>query len=51
VTLLASVIPISECLFIDPRFTKPTAGDKYESHGAEDDDDPAFVKLIETKYV
>jgi hypothetical protein len=26
VTLLASVIPISECLFIDPRFTKPTAG-------------------------
>jgi hypothetical protein len=33
-----------------PRFTEPTAEDKYDSRGTEDDDS-AFVKLIETKYV
>jgi hypothetical protein len=34
-----------------PRFREPTAGDKYDSRGTEDDDDSAFVKLIETKFV
>jgi hypothetical protein len=33
-----------------PRFREPTAGDKYDSRGTEDDDS-AFDKLIETKFV
>ena len=33
-----------------PRFREPMAGNKYGSRGTEDDDS-AFVKLVQTKFV
>ncbi len=48
-TLLSNVTPISEPLFINPRFTQPTAGDKSDNDGT--DDGAALARLIEAKYV
>jgi hypothetical protein len=48
-TLLANVTPISEPLFVNPRFAEPIAGDKSGTVG--DEDGSAVARLIEAKYV